>query len=162
MAFTNEDLKHIFNSAWGVSKHAKNIFGGKAADYFAEALKQSWTSYKAMQARYAAEAEKDRQSRIASKKSFADKMDNRDVKDLKVTVDAIEDDVRVTYGTYIDVYFKDQDGQTYDWHTLDSNYTVSKLFEGKEVTISFNFKDEPSLFGEKHINYVTANALAVA
>lgn len=162
MTFTSEDLKHIFNSAWNTSKHAKNVFGGKASEYFAEALKQSWTTYKATLAKDAEEAKKDRQSRITFKKSFATKMDNRDVKNLKVIVDAIEDDVRVAYGKYIDVYFKDENGQTYDWHTLESSYTVRKLEVDKEVEISFNFKNQQSLFGEKHISYVTAQVAQLA
>jgi hypothetical protein len=153
------NFKSIFNTAWNNAKHAKNIFGGKASEYFAISLKLSWASFKATQARDTEETRKDAAERIASKKSFASKMDNRDVKNLKVMVDAIEDDVRVAYGKYIDVYFKDVQGNTYDWHTLESNYTVSKLAEGKEVTISFNFKNQHSLFGEKHINYVTANVL---
>lgn len=152
------NLKSIFNKAWGVSKHAKNVFGGNASDYFAEALKQSWVSYKATQAREAVEFEKYRQERIASKKLFSNKMSNRDVQDLTVTVDAIEDDVRVDYGKYIDIYFKDEQGNMYDWHTLDSTYTVRKLEEGKEVSISFNFKNQQSAIAE-YINYVTAKTL---
>ena len=85
-------------------------------------------------------------------------MSNRDVQDLAVTVDAIEDDVRVDYGKYIDIYFKDEQGNMYDWHTLDSTYTVRKLEEGKEVSISFNFKNQQSAIAE-YINYVTAKTL---
>lgn len=152
----------LFRMAWEAARHAKNVFGGKASEYFAMALKAQWTALKIRQAK---EAETEKQiaaEMAASQVTKKQAMNNREFNDIEVTLTNIEFDLRVEYGEYYNYYFETTDGKQLVWHTCPSGYRGSTAYklnqagEGSKFLLSFNKRNDGK------INYVTAKAMVMA
>lgn len=138
------NLAGIMKNAWAIARHAKNVNGGKASEYFALSLKQSWAEAKARQAKNEAEL------KPVAKPSFSK---DREVEDLTVTF--LREGTRrdTFYGPVAEFTFADSKDNYYTWTTSLNGYAVRKLVAGKQFTISFNRKLNHGEF-DGDINYV--------
>ena len=129
------DTSKIMKAAWQLAKHGKNVFGGKASDYFVSALQITWADKKAAQAKSEAE-NKAYFAELAAKKN---RKNVKDMENVSVTLNRVELDHDSAYGRYYNYIMVDAQGNEYDWIT-NAGWTAKKIEDKKNVTISYNFK----------------------
>lgn len=150
------NMQKLMRNAWGIAKHAKNVFGGKASQYIAEAMKQAWNEAKAKaaedakaHAEFMAEVAADEANRKA-------RFNNRDCNGVMVTFVRAEQWEDTPYGMKFVYEFEDAEGNWLNWITLSTGYTARRFQDGQQYSISFNksFVDNTDA---QRINTVTIN-----
>lgn len=147
--FVTLDKSKIMKFAWQIARKGAKDFGGKAVDYFAEALRKAWSQKKATIAKQQAEIKASHEALLKSRRTNKSMISDRDVTDLEVTFKGISGQRDSFGGFYAEYIFTDVEGNYYFWTTKMNGFTAQKLVENNNYKISFN-----KVANDK-INYVT-------